>query len=429
MTDVHDRSRGAPIGAPADAPTGVPAGAVAGPLAGVRIIDLTTVVLGPYATQMLGDLGADVIKVEAPDGDSTRHTGPACNPHMASLFLGTNRNKRSIVLDIKVPAARDVLLRLIDSVDVFVHNIRPHKLAKLGLGPDALLARRPALIYAAIHGWREDGPYGGRPAYDDIIQGYAGVAGLMETLTGEPRYMPTILADKTCGLMATQAILAALFHRQNTGRGQLVEIPMFETMVSYLMVEHLYGATFVPPKGEPNRGMGYARVLAPWRRPYRTTDGRICMLAYTDQQWRRFWQAAGRPEMMDDPRFVDLAARTRHIDDVYRLAGEALAARTSQDWLALFDKLEIPAGPVNALADLPDDPHLAAIGFFRHFRHPSEGEIVMTDVPLRFSDSPAEINRLPPRLGEHGRDILREIGVLAEEIDALAASGALVVPA
>jgi crotonobetainyl-CoA:carnitine CoA-transferase CaiB-like acyl-CoA transferase len=396
----------------------------AGALAGVRIVDLTTVVLGPYATQMLGDLGADVIKVEGPDGDTTRHTGPRRNPDMASLFLGTNRNKRSIVLDLKAPAARDLLLRLIDTADVFVHNIRPRKLAKLGFGPDVLLARQPRLIYAAIHGWRQDGPYGGRPAYDDIIQGFVGVAGLMETVTGEPRYMPTILADKTCGLMATQAILAALFHRQNTGRGQMVEIPMFETMVSYLMIEHLYGCTFVPPMGE----MGYARVLAPWRRPYRTADGRICMLAYTDQQWRRFWQAAGRPGMMDDPRFADLAARTRHIDDVYRLAGEALTARTTREWLELLDELEIPAGPVNALADLPDDPHLAAIGFFRQVQHPTEGAMVMPDIPLRFSDSPAEISRLPPRFGEHGREILGELGLTSDDIAALAAAGALVLP-
>src|SRR5215472_230411 len=297
----------------------------AGPLVGVRIVDLTTVVLGPYATQMLGDLGADVIKVEGPEGDTTRHTGPSRNPHMASLFLGSNRNKRSIVLDLKAAAARDVLLRLIDTADVFVHNIRPQKLAKLGLEPDALLARRPQLIYAAIHGWRQDGPYGGRPAYDDIIQGLAGIAGLMETMTGEPRYAPTILVDKTCGLMAAQAILAALFHREKTGRGQAVEIPMFETMVSYLMIEHLYGATFAPPKG----GMGYARVLAPWRRPYATADGRICMLAYTDRQWQRFWQAAGRPNVMNDPRFADLATRTTCVDDVYRLAAEVLTTKTT----------------------------------------------------------------------------------------------------
>jgi crotonobetainyl-CoA:carnitine CoA-transferase CaiB-like acyl-CoA transferase len=396
----------------------------AGPLAGVRIIDLTTVVLGPYATQMLGDLGADVIKVEAPEGDTTRHTGPRRHPHMAAMFLGMNRNKRSIVLDLKTPAGRDVLARLIDTADVFVHNIRPQKLKALGLAPEALLARRPRLVFAGIHGWRDDGPYGGRPAYDDLIQGLAGIAGLMETMTGELRYAPTILADKTCGLMTVQAILAALFHREKTGRGQAVEIPMFETMVSYLMVEHLYGATFVPPEG----GMGYARVLAPWRRPYATADGRICMIAYTDRQWQRFWQAAGRPEMMDDPRFAGLAARTTHVDDVYRLAGEALATKTTAEWLALFNELEIPAGPVNALSDLPNDPHLKAIGFFRHVAHPSEGDIVMTDPPLRFSDSPAQITRLPPRFGEHGREILGELGLTGEEIGALAAAGAVVMP-
>jgi crotonobetainyl-CoA:carnitine CoA-transferase CaiB-like acyl-CoA transferase len=395
-----------------------------GPLAGVRIIDLTTVVLGPYATQMLGDLGADVIKVESPDGDTTRHTGPRRHPYMAAMFLGANRNKRSIAIDLKTAAGRDVLARLIDTADVFVHNVRPQKLKPLGLAPEALLARQPRLIFAAIHGWRADGPYGGRPAYDDLIQGVAGIAGLMETMTGEPRYAPTILADKTCGLMTVQAILAALYHREKTGRGQAVEIPMFETMVSYLMVEHLYGATFTPPESE----IGYTRVLAPWRRPYRTADGRICMIAYTDRQWQRFWQAAGRPEMMDDPRFADLAARTAHVDDVYRLAGEALATKTTAEWLALFDELEIPAGPVNGLADLAEDPHLKAIGFFRHVVHPSEGDLVMPDAPLRFSDSPASITRLPPRFGEHGREILGEIGLSGEEIEALAAAGGVVLP-
>ncbi len=393
-----------------------------GPLTGVRIVDLTTVVLGPYATQMLGDLGADVIKVEAPSGDTTRHTGPRRHPHMAAMFLGVNRNKRSIILDLKTAAGRGVLNRLIDTADVFVHNIRPQKLKGLGLAPDDLLARRPQLVFAGVHGWREDGPYGGRPAYDDLIQGVCGIAGLMETMTGAPRYAPTILADKTCGLMAAQAILAALFHREKTGRGQAVEIPMFETMVSYLMVEHLYGATFAPPEGP----MGYVRVLAPWRRPYATADGRICVLAYTDRQWRRFWQAAGRPEMMEDPRFADLAARTAHIDDVYRLAAEALATKTTAEWLALFDDLEIPAGPVNALEDLAGDAHLKAIGFFRRVTHPSEGDLVMPDTPLRFSDSPARIARLPPRFGEHGREILCELGFTGEEIETLAAAGGVV---
>jgi crotonobetainyl-CoA:carnitine CoA-transferase CaiB-like acyl-CoA transferase len=313
----------------------------AGPLTGVRVLDLTSVVLGPYATQMLGDLGADIIKIEAPEGDTTRYTGPRRHADMASLFMGINRNKRSIVLDLKQDSARAALLRLVDTADVFVHNIRPQKLDPLGLGWHALLARNPRLIYAGIHGWREDGPYSGRPAYDDIIQGLCGIAGLMDKLTGEPRYAPTILADKTCGLMAAQAILAALYHREKTGRGQFIEIPMFETMVSFVMVEHLHGRTFVPEEG----ALGYARVLAPWRRPYRTADGYVCMLAYTDGQWRRFWGALGRPEMMQDPRFADMAARSRHIDEVYGLPASSSAAGRPPNGLRCSTNWRFPPGP------------------------------------------------------------------------------------
>ena len=395
-----------------------------GPLAGVRVLDLTSVVLGPYATQMLGDLGADIIKVEAPEGDTTRYTGPRVSRDMASLFMGVNRNKRSLVLDLTQPDAQDVLLRLVDSADVFVHNIRPQKLERLGLGSAALLARNQRLIYAGIHGWREDGLYRGRPAYDDIIQGMCGVASLMDQLTGEPRYAPVILCDKTCGLVAAQSILAALYSREKTGRGQFVEIPMFETMVSFIMVEHLHGKGFDPPQG----GTGYSRVIAPWRRPYRTRDGYICMLAYTDAQWRRFWAEVGKPDMMQDPRFCDMAARSRNIDEVYRLAGGELTHRTTEEWIAAFDRLEIPAGPVKTLDEVLDDPHLREIGFFRRMNHPTEGELVVPDVPVRFADTPAAIDRLPPHLGEHGREILQEIGMRTEEIESLASSGGVVLP-
>jgi crotonobetainyl-CoA:carnitine CoA-transferase CaiB-like acyl-CoA transferase len=395
-----------------------------GPLAGLRVLDLTSVVLGPYATQMLGDLGADVVKIESPEGDTTRYTGPRVSRDMASLFMGVNRNKRSIVLDLKRKPARDVLLRMVDRADVFVHNIRPQKLEPLGLGSDALCRRNPRLIYAGIHGWREDGPYSGRPAYDDIIQGLCGVAGLMERLTGEPRYAPTILCDKTSGLVTAQAILAALYSREKTGRGQFIEIPMFETMVAFIMVEHLHGLGFDPPRGEP----GYDRVLAPWRRPYRTADGTLCMLPYTDAQWRRFWTEVGRPEMMADPRFVDMAARSRNIDEVYRLAGEQLPSRTTADWLKTLDRLEIPAGPVKTLREVFDDPHLKEIDFFRRMSHPTEGALVMPDVPVQFAQTPASIDRLPPRLGEHGREILQETGLRGEEIEALVADGGVVLP-
>ena len=250
------------------------------------------------------------------------------------------------------------------------------------------------------------------------------MASLMDKLTGEPRYAPTIMADKTCAIMAAQAVLAALFHRERTGRGQFVEVPMFETMVSFLMVEHLYGRSFVPPEGTT----GYTRVLAPWRRPYRTADGYVCMMAYTDQQWLRFWSAIKKPEMMQDPRFVNITARTGNIEDVYRIAGEELANRTTQEWMTLLDELEIPSGPVNSLDQVLDDPHLAAVGFFKHVEHPTAGTIVMPDVPLQFSDSPGAISRLPPRFGEHGREVLSEFGIKAAEIDALAAAGGVVIP-
>ena len=404
--------------------SGTGSGSATGPLHGVKIIDMTSVVSGPYATQMLGDLGADIIKVEAPDGDATRYTGPGRHADMAALFMGINRNKRSIVLDLKQPSGRDLLFRLIDGADVLVHNVRPQKLEKLGLGPQAVLARRPSLIFAGIHGWREDGPYGGRPAYDDIIQGVSGIASLMERLTGEPRYAPTILADKTCGLMAAQSIIAALYQREKTGNGQIVEIPMFETMVSFVMIEHLFGASFTPAMGEA----GYSRVLAPWRRPYKTADGWICMMAYTDPQWRRFFDIVGRPELAADPRFLSLAARSRNINEVYRFAGEELLKRPTQDWLALLDENEIPAGPVHSIDDLMSDPHLDAIGFFRHESHPTEGQIVMPDIPVRFSQTPAEVRYLQPRLGEHGREILLEAGLQAAEIESAVAAGGLLFP-
>jgi crotonobetainyl-CoA:carnitine CoA-transferase CaiB-like acyl-CoA transferase len=292
------------------------------------------------------------------------------------------------------------------------------------LEADTLTRRNPRLIYAGIHGWREDGPYRGRPAYDDIIQGLCGVASLMDQLTGEPRYAPTILCDKTSGLVAAQAIVAALYSREKTGRGQFVEIPMFETMVSFIMVEHLHGMGFDPPQGEA----GYSRVLAPWRRPYRTADGYLCMLAYTDAQWWRFWAEVKQPEMMKDTRFVDMAARSRNIDEVYRLAGEQLTSRPTADWIETFDKLEIPAGPVKTLNEVIDDPHLREIGFFKRMNHPTEGDLVVPDVPVRFADTPAAIDRLPPHLGEQGREILQEIGMRTEEIEALALNGGVVLP-
>jgi crotonobetainyl-CoA:carnitine CoA-transferase CaiB-like acyl-CoA transferase len=397
---------------------------MAGPLAGIRVLDLTSVVAGPLATQTFGDMGAEVIKIESPEGDTTRYTGPARSPDMAALFMGLNRGKRSLVLDLKQPAAADALWRLIDGADVFVHSMRPQKIERLGFSHQAVCARNPRIVYAGLHGYRAGGPYSGQPAYDDVIQGQSGVAALMAEIAGEPRYAPTILADKTTALTLANAVTAALFAREKTGRGQFVEVPMFETMVAFVLAEHLFGHCFTPPQG----ALGYTRVLGAWRRPYKTRDGYICMMAYTEMQWRKFWSAVGRPEICDDPRFDSIATRSRNVVALYELAGAALAEKTTAEWLALLRQLEIPSARVSDLDELMRDPQLAAGGFFKRAAHPSEGDILFTDQPVRFGDGVASNTRLQPRLGEHSIEILREAGFAETAIEALLESGATVDP-
>lgn len=397
-------------------------GSDSAPLAGIRILDLTSVVAGPLATQMLADMGADVIKVEAPEGDAPRHTGPARSPGMAALFMGLNRGKRSLVLDLKIEAARQALWRLIAAADVLVHSMRPQKMAALGFGHEIACAKNPRLVYAALHGYRDGGPYSGQPAYDDVIQGQSGIAALMAQMAGEPRYAPMILADKTCALAIAGAIAAALFARERGGRGQFVEIPMFEQMVAFVLGEHLFGHNFVPPMGP----LGYTRVTAPWRRPYRTKDGYLCMMAYTQAHWRKFWNAVGKPEMLADPRFDSIASRAQNIVALYEIAGACIAGKATDEWLALLRELEIPAARMANLDDLFRDPQLAASGFFKRATHPSEGEILYTDLPVRFGDASTSSQRLQPRLGEHSFEVLREAGFSASEIKALAACGAAI---
>jgi crotonobetainyl-CoA:carnitine CoA-transferase CaiB-like acyl-CoA transferase len=395
---------------------------MAGPLAGVRILDLTSVVAGPLATQTLGDMGADVIKIEAPEGDAPRHTGPARSPGMAALFMGLNRSKRSLVLDLKIDAAKDALWRLIATADVLVHSMRPQKIEKLGFGHKAVCAKNPRLVYAALHGYRDGGPYSGQPAYDDVIQGQSGIAALMAEVAGEPRYAPMILADKTCALSIAGSVSAALFARERTGRGQFVEIPMFEQMVAFVLGEHLFGHNFVPPLGT----LGYTRVTAPWRRPYKTKDGYLCMMAYTQAHWRKFWTLVGKPEMISDPRFDSIASRAKNVVAVYELAGQCIADRTTDEWLTRLRELEIPAARMSSLEDLFTDPQLAASGFFKRATHPSEGEILYTDLPVRFGGASSTSERLQPRLGEHSFEVLREAGLSESEVEALARSGATV---
>jgi len=398
-----------------------------GPLAGIRIVDLTTVLMGPYATQILGDFGADVIKVESPDGDLVRGIGPARHPDMGPMFLNTNRSKRSVVLDLKQAAGRQALLRLARDADVLVYNVRPQAMARLGLAYDDVAAINPRIVYAGLFGFGQDGPYAAHPAYDDLIQGAVGLPALLGRVGGdEPRYLPTNMADRTVGLYAVGAILAALMHRERGGGGQRLDIPMFETMAQFVLGDHFGGRTYEPPAGET----GYPRLLAAARRPFATADGHICALIYTDRHWRSFLTALGRPEAFDqDPRLASLGVRTRHINDLYGELAAILATRTTAEWTGLFREIDIPCTPMHDLDGLIDDPHLAATGFFPIVDHPTEGPIRSMRVPSQWSATPPRPDRLAPRLGQHSHEILREAGYTDDEIDAMTAARVTAGPA
>ena len=396
---------------------------MAGPLHGVRVVDVTSILLGPYASQLLGDLGADVIKIEAPPkGDSTRYLGPSRSAGMSGPFINLNRNKRSLALDLKQPAAKDALRRLTKTADVFLHNMRPNAIGRLGFGYDDVVKLKPDIVYCGAYGYSQKGPYRAKPAYDDLIQGASGYAALAARLGDEPRFAPTVIADKLVGLTTSHMILAALFHRQRTGEGQFVEVPMFETMVSFLMVEHLYAKTFEPPLGPT----GYARLMTPWRKPYRTKDGYVCILPYSDKQWAGFFEIAGRPQLKADPRFKDHSTRTTHVDAIYRILAEAMLEKSTEDWVRLAESVEIPVAKVNDLDDLLEDEHLKAVGLFQSFEHPTEGRVKLSGPPAAFSKTPAGIARQAPRFGENGAELLRELGYSEAEVASLRDSGALV---
>lgn len=387
-----------------------------GPLEGVRVVDLTTVMYGPYCTQIMGEMGADVIKVEPPGGDVTRLVGPARHRGMSASILMKGKNKRSIVLDLSKESAREALGRIVAKADVFIHNMRPRAADKLRIAYDDVRRFNPQIVYCAAVGYGRDGPYRDKPAYDDLIQGASGLAALMGgMLGGEPRYVPSVLADKTSGLFALYAILMALFHRERTGEGQAVDVSMFEAFTSFVMNEHLQASVFEPPLGPP----GYARLLSPNRRPYATRDGHICVLPYTDRHWRRFFEIAGRPELADDARFVDMPARTENINALYGIVADVLPQRTTAEWLEAFEQADIAAMPVNTPQDLFTDPHLQAVGFFEESDHPSEGRIRTMRPPIRMSKTPPGSERPAPRLGEHSREILSEAGLSEEEISEL----------
>ena len=385
----------------------------AGPLAGVRVIDVTVNVLGPVATQILGDMGADVIKIEPPQGDPNRATGPARNPGMSAMHMNVNRNKRSLTLNLKRPEANDALLRLIDSADVFVHSMRPAAAERLGIGYRQLSARNPRLIYGFGPGYRQDGPHRDFPAFDDVLQGESGIAALMGQVLGEPRFYPTVIVDKLCGYVLASSIGMALYARERTGLGQQVQVPMFETILSFNYLEHLWGGAFDPPL---DPGVGYVRLLTPHRRPYATKDGHICVLAVNDDQWTRILPALGRPELVTDPRFATTPGRVQNYDEVYRIVAQQLRLKTTAEWHEILDRVDIPNGPIHTLQELMQDEYLNETGFFVRYRHPSEGSVVTTAPPVSFSATPMGIQRPPPQLGEHNDQILAELGFSTAEI-------------
>lgn len=392
-----------------------------GPLHGIRIIDMTSVLMGPFASQALGDMGADVIKIEAPAGDLVRQIGPARHDGMGPIFLNANRNKRSVVLDLKHPEGLQALRRLLVDADVLMYNVRPQAMARLGLGWDEVSALNPRLVYAGLFGFGQDGPYAERPAYDDLIQGAATLPHLMARASGgEPRYVPTAVADRIVGQAAVGAIVATLLARARTGRGDRVDIPMFETMVAFVLGDHLGGLTFEPPLDEG----GYARQLSPERRPYRTADGYLCALVYNDKQWEGFLEAIGRKALLqEDPRFATFAARSRHIDHVYGWLAKVFEARRTADWMALLQAADVPCMPMHDLHSILADPHLVATGFFQTVQHPTEGTVRSMRPAPRWQHHAPGPARLAPGLGEHTVEVLREAGFQAAEIERLLAAG------
>jgi crotonobetainyl-CoA:carnitine CoA-transferase CaiB-like acyl-CoA transferase len=391
-----------------------------GPLAGIRILDLTSVGFGPYATQILGDYGCDVIKVESPEGDITRGITPYRNPGMGHFFLNANRNKRSVVLDLKQESAREACLKLVETADVLICSVRPAAMERLGLGYEDCRRANPKLVYVALVGFGQDGPYGPRPAYDDIIQGLSGMAAMQGGRDGPPRFVNASICDKIGSQFAVHATIAALFARDRLGEGQLVEVPMLESLVGFNLVEHAAGQSFEPPIGPA----GYERSMVEYRRPYQCADGFVCVLPYNTKQWRAFFQAMHRPELLHDPRVTDPGLRSEKIGELYALVAECVAGWKTEELLAALQAADVPNGRATPLGELAEDEHLKAVGLFRHYDHPAEGRIRLARPGVGFSRTPAEIRTLPPVLGEHSIEVLREAGLDDARIEAMLAEGA-----
>lgn len=377
-----------------------------GPLEGILVVDLSTTFMGPYCSLLLGQLGARVIKVESPGGDIARFIGDRRGGGLGPIFMNGNRGKESVVLDLKSDEGRGALDALIDRADVFMHNLRPAAMERLSLDGETVLARNPRVVFCHTLGFGSSGPYRDRAAYDDVVQAVSGLAAVQGG-EGEPAYVRTAIADKTVGLMAMGAILAALYERERSGRGQAVQVPMFESMVSYTLLEQQGDWVYADRPGPA----GYARTASPFRKPYRTADGHLGLLVYTDQQWRSFFRLVGRDDLAEDERYTTIRGRTQHIDELYELVEEFLVERTTEAWLDVFEEHHIPAMPVHRIEDLFDDEHLAAVGLFETVEHPTEGTLVQTRLPWDFSRTPGTSQPPAPALGQHTAQVLEEFGV------------------
>jgi crotonobetainyl-CoA:carnitine CoA-transferase CaiB-like acyl-CoA transferase len=365
------------------------------PLDGVRVVDLTTVVSGPYGTLLLSDFGADVVKVEAPGGDVARDLGPRAHDGMAAVYLACNRGKRSVVLDLHTDDGRARLAQLAAASDVVVHNMRRDAALRCGADPDTLRTVNPSLVHCAIVGFGPDGPYADLPAYDDTVQAVAGIAGAQSWMHGEPTYTANAVADKVAGMAAAFAIAAALRKRELDGRGATIEVPMAELLASFGLVEHLWGRVFVPPRGDT----GYPRISSPFRRPFPTKDGYLAAVVYTDRNWATFFAMIGRPELADDPRYATLHSRTQHLEELYALVAEHLATDTTAAWFERFREAAIPAARYNAVDDMFDDEHFRAVGLFEEVDHPTEGRLLQCVTPITIDGERVGTDTPAPELG------------------------------
>jgi crotonobetainyl-CoA:carnitine CoA-transferase CaiB-like acyl-CoA transferase len=392
-----------------------------GPLSGYVIVDLTTMVMGPMATQILGDLGAEVVKVERPSGDPQRYPLPSRHPTMNGVFLNLNRNKRSIAVDLQKKEGAELIRGFCRRADVVVSSMRRGSARKLALDYESIKKVKPDIVYCVANGFGEGGPYSGKPAYDDVIQAASGIAGLLQEVRGQPQYLPIALCDKVAGMTMVYAIIAALLHRERTGQGQEIETPMFEASVAFNLVEHVCGYAFDPPLGQ----FGWKRILAERRRPYRTKDAFACIMPYSDQNWSDFFVSIGRPELVSDPRFVTYTLRIEHTDELYKLLEDYAPQRTTAEWSAFCDSKGIPFMPVILPTALWDDEQIKSSGLLGIAEHPTEGRYRTIGPPVRFGLTPASICKHAPNLGEDTIDVAAQAGLSKDEIEHLLRSGVL----